>query len=54
MVTWLSRPSERSIMKKRTAQKGAYGRFTTAAGYATKARPQPVGKQTTTKIELKH
>ena len=41
MFTWLSRPSVMSMKKKSMDQKGGPGRFVTASGYTTNARPAP-------------
>lgn len=38
---WLSRPMRRSMKKKRHDQSGAPGSWSTADGYARKARPGP-------------
>lgn len=41
LITWESRPSVISIAKKRRDQRGATGIRVTAAGYTTKASPEP-------------
>lgn len=43
LLTWLSRPSNRSIIKKRIAQNVGSGIMDTALGYAMKAKPGPRG-----------